>query len=478
MKRRLLKKLFMALGLIAAVALTIAIGDRHRAILRAMVPAGVTQFIRDHVPQYTSEYIRKVRVEYKWRYDMQRRRSLEDLQLLFHQFTSNMTPEQLTLHRQAGPSMTSQDRFFTSQVVFNAGFFTPSNNHAYLALADGNLFVATKAGLFFHVPVAELETADQVQVFQVKSNFGKFVTYPALYVDNTFGFAIKDLHISEGYVYVSYVAEKSTDCYRTALLRAPLSPEYLEFLPFFAPDDCVSAPNGYGEFSALQSGGRIDDFEDGKLLFSVGEYRYRDHAQDPGNAFGKLLSLDKKTGAARILSMGHRNIQGLFYDASTRLIWMTEHGPKGGDEINLRSAQDIEGSIPNYGWPIASYGEHYEDDAATYLKAPLKKSHAANGFVEPMKYYTPSIGISPILRLPGFGDRTILAVGAMGFDPDEGDMSVHVLSFEDGKLTPVTILSLEDRVRDMIYSERLDALLYFGETSQSIGVLRFNREME
>ena len=58
------------------------------------------------------------------------------------------------------------------------------------------------------------------------------------------------------------------------------------------------------------------------------------------------------------MSIGHRNSQGLFYDQNKNVIWSTDHGPEGGDEINIIIKPDQ--SYKNFGWPISSYGKHYE----------------------------------------------------------------------------------------------------------------------
>ena len=89
------------------------------------------------------------------------------------------------------------------------------------------------------------------------------------------------------------------------------------------------------------------------------------------------------------LYQGHRNPQGLKYIESQNLLLMSEHGPKGGDEININYLDKIEDK--NYGWPISSYGEHY--DGKFREEAPLNKSHKEYGFIEPMKYFVPSIGL-------------------------------------------------------------------------------------
>ena len=83
------------------------------------------------------------------------------------------------------------------------------------------------------------------------------------------------------------------------------------------------------------------------------------------------------------------------------MILVTEHGPDGGDEINLIEINKE--NIPNYGWAVASYGEHYGGKSLLnyekYKKYPLIKSHKNNGFIEPIKYFDPSIAISEITGL-------------------------------------------------------------------------------
>ena len=102
--------------------------------------------------------------------------------------------------------------------------------------------------------------------------------------------------------------------------------------------------------------------------------------------------------AYEIVSKGHRNVQGIFYDSQNDLIWSAEHGPQGGDEINLN--QTIGGEIENYGWPIVSYGWPYHLDPEGDEPNPYKQPHDAYGFIEPFMVFTPSIGISNIIKVP------------------------------------------------------------------------------
>ena len=90
------------------------------------------------------------------------------------------------------------------------------------------------------------------------------------------------------------------------------------------------------------------------ILISVGEYRDRSRAQDDLTINGKIIAVHKENGGYRIVSKGHRNPQGLSYDSDKDIILSSEHGPAGGDEINLQ----LDSSIKlNFGWPI-SFMEH------------------------------------------------------------------------------------------------------------------------
>ena len=102
-----------------------------------------------------------------------------------------------------------------------------------------------------------------------------------------------------------------------------------------------------------------------------------------------------------------------FKRAQYDFILSTEHGPKGGDEIN----KIILGK--NYGWPISSYGESYANDDLKY-----HKSHIENKFEEPIFSFVPSIGISEIVPLDT-NEKEFL-VGAMGNEIAEQDLGLHL----------------------------------------------------
>ena len=181
--------------------------------------------------------------------------------------------------------------------------------------------------------------------------------------------------------------------------------------------------------------------------------------------------------------MGHRNPQGLFYDKKNDIIYSTEHGPKGGDEININTSPDDE-EIENYGWAISSYGEHYESNYLVrnnkkdlFKRAPLHKSHSQYGFIEPLKYFVPSIAPTQILKINEFieiENKNIFYVSTLGVENplERGHRSVHQFIFDaDLKIESHNIIPIGARVRDMIYLKDLNKMLLYLEDIQSIAIL-------
>lgn len=148
-------------------------------------------------------------------------------------------------------------------------------------------------------------------------------------------------------------------------------------------------------------GSRIAFDGKGHLFFSVGERGERSNAQDISNHAGKILRLhlDGRIpadnpfaaggGLAEIWSFGHRNPQGLVYDAAHDRLFSNEHGPRGGDEINLIKPGR------NYGWPVVSHGKEY------WGPVQVGEGTTKPGMEDPIKVYTPSIAPGSLLLYSG-----------------------------------------------------------------------------
>jgi len=145
-------------------------------------------------------------------------------------------------------------------------------------------------------------------------------------------------------------------------------------------------------------GSRITFDEQGHIFFSIGDRGERPNSQNLNNHAGTIIRLNlngttpkdnpfvnQKNGLKEIYSYGHRNPQGLYYDKVSKKLISSEHGPRGGDEINI-----VESGL-NYGWPIISYGKEYWN--------PLSVGEGTHkeGMEQPIKEYTPSIAPSSLL---------------------------------------------------------------------------------
>ena len=172
----------------------------------------------------------------------------------------------------------------------------------------------------------------------------------------------------------------------------------------------------------------------------------------------------------------------MYYDKEEDIIYSTDHGPQGGDEINLNTSP--EGEIKNYGWPISSYGEHYgfpdADNSELYALAPLNKSHSKYGFIEPLYYFVPSIGITQIIKTNEFiriPNKKIIYVTSLGNDIKEGDLSIHQFIInKDSKIEKHSILPVGERIRDIIYVQELNKIFMTLDSSGSIGVLEIDEK--
>jgi glucose/arabinose dehydrogenase len=148
-------------------------------------------------------------------------------------------------------------------------------------------------------------------------------------------------------------------------------------------------------------GSRLLFAPDGTLYVTLGERGSRDRAQDLGDHAGSVIRLTDDGGVPKdnpfvtvpgarpeIFTYGHRNIQGVALQPESNLIWMHEHGPRGGDEVN------IVGAGRNYGWPVITYGIEYSGLSIT-------DETARPGMEQPVHYWVPSIAPSGMMFYSG-----------------------------------------------------------------------------
>ena len=240
-------------------------------------------------------------------------------------------------------------------------------------LPDGRLLVTERSG--------KLRIVDQGQVSEPLANV------PPVYAKSQGGLmdvVLHPDHANNGWIYLT-LAHGSAKANATRLIRAKLEGNALvDVEVLFTAQPFKDTPVHYG--------GRLAFLPDNSLLLSVGDgFDYREQAQLLDNHFGKIVRLlddgkvppdnpfiDGVGNLPEIWTYGHRNPQAIIVHAEKDAVFAHEHGPDGGDEINV--------IVPgrNYGWPITTHGKDYSGAAIS----PFTELH---GTVDPMLHWTPSI---------------------------------------------------------------------------------------
>ncbi|WP_084397552.1 PQQ-dependent sugar dehydrogenase [Henriciella aquimarina] len=240
-------------------------------------------------------------------------------------------------------------------------------------------------------------------------------------------------------LYLAY-AKGTSEENTTAVIKGTLS-EDLSSL-----NDVQEIFAGTPRATTYHYGGRLAFLPDGTLIVTLGEgFRYMDEAQNPMNYHGTIVRINPdgsipednpyasgEEGAPAVWSYGHRNVQGLVWDETREILWAHEHGPKGGDELNI-----IEPG-KNYGWPEITFGVNYD---GTIISEKTK----APGMEQPVVKWVPSIAPSGMTLLGGAewadwdGDLIVAAMNG-----PKGQKLVHVDLDEAGE-----VLGTEDMLADL-----------------------------
>jgi glucose/arabinose dehydrogenase len=275
-----------------------------------------------------------------------------------------------------------------------------SNAWGMVWLPDGRLLVTERSG--------------RILVFKDDKYTGENLTGVPEVFDKGQG-GLLDITIHPDYaknkwIYISY-SKPVTGGATTAIMRFKLSGNQLtEQKDIFLARPFLKADYHFGS--------RIIFDKDNFLYFSSGERGTQPKVQQLDNDHGKIHRIHddgripndnpyvgQKDAKGSIWTYGHRNPQGMVYDASTNRIWAVEHGPKGGDELNL-----IEKG-KNYGWPKTSYGINYDGSVLTKFKE-------MEGVQNPVRYWVPSIGPCGMMMVTSnrFPDwKGNLLIGALAF---------------------------------------------------------------
>jgi hypothetical protein len=290
-------------------------------------------------------------------------------------------------------SMTTQPRMLPAPDRRRAG-------GSIAALGD-DFLVVTATGEFYRLAWTPGSNTLRAQKLPLSVPFNRPALLKASGAGAAAPFRITDLLVDErGDAVRVYVAHHHWDS-ATACVTLRVSSTALpdaggaagEWTTVFDSQPCLPVGKMWpmGE-QADRSGGRLAQFERG-ILVTVGDHGFDGlegvdaFPQEPDNSYGKILLIDQG-GMATPFSIGHRNQQGLAIDNQGR-VWSTEHGPEGGDELNLIVEDG------NYGWPLASYGAEYGTDNWPF--AVNAKDHGE--YREPAHAFVPSIGVSQLVPI-------------------------------------------------------------------------------
>lgn len=367
-------------------------------------------------------------------------------------------------------------KFITSDLLVGKNITKFPRSTAYIHYYESNLFIVSGDGIISYEKLDNFIEQKNVKAKIIKSNILKMIKDPSFQEHSFIG--VKDINIIDGLIYLSYSSKIKDNCRNTSIIRGKLNYEKIYFEKFFSPKECVTDGGEFGIKGYWSTGGRIVNKDKDSIYFTHGTYGNEPLAQNKNSILGKILEINKKNQNYNLVSIGHRNPQGLTKDEN--FLIETEHGPSGGDEINIINTSDPE--VKNYGWPISSYGEHVGWDRDEkkrkkfYKLAPLHKSHEKYGFIEPSKTCVPSCAISQIVKLSdnflSKGSKAI-AFGTLGSSGDNLRNSLNIYEFDNNykNIVKETNIVLNKRVRDMIFVEERQTLVLYLEDIGEIALI-------
>ena len=265
-------------------------------------------------------------------------------------------------------------------------------------ISDKEVLVTEKKGRIYRINISD-NSSNEIQ------NVPK--------VDSTMQGGLLDIIYNDGVVFYCYSKETSKGIV-LAIDRAIIVNDKLE-------KKITIFESNYPSWSSYHFGCRLE-ISNGKLFASLGERGNRFNAQDALTHAGSIIRLNfdgsvptdnpkLKGWAPENFSIGHRNPQGMKLNPETQVIWSHEHGPQGGDEINILVAGD------NFGWPLVSHGFEYGTNDK------VSEHDTLLGFNDPEWVWIPSIAPSGMDFYPIASDLEMM------FPDLQGDLLVGSLKF-------------------------------------------------
>ena len=301
-------------------------------------------------------------------------------------------------------------------------------------LPDGSMLLTQRDGVLWHFKDGERFEIDGIPEVWQQGQGGLLEVAP--HPD----------YANNGWIYLSYsehtgAEEKGKDAGMTKVVRGKIINGV-----WASQETLFQVDEEHHTSSGAHYGSRFV-FADGYLFFSIGDRGRMERAQDLDRPNGKIYRIyddgrvpednpfvNTDGALPEIWSYGHRNPQGLDQEPATGLLWNSEHGPRGGDEINLVKKGK------NYGWPVITYGMNYNG-------TPITEETHREGMQQPKLHWTPSIAVAGIdfyegKAFPGWTGK--LLAGGMASE------ELHLLTIENGEVSAdEVILKDRGRIRDV-----------------------------
>lgn len=338
-----------------------------------------------------------------------------------------------------------------------------------LAEFDNKIFAINRhSGIIYQISDENLPVATEVMGLFTELGTEKNATEDVLPL-------VMDAHFAFGKLYISVVQYESKTCERLYLYQVPVHKDRL-----VNPLELFRTPCISDHENPQMWGGRMTSSKN-SLFLGVGEQRYdrsgfpkqglgMDHLRaEKISIFGAVLEFPKGSSTFSIFTIGHRNPQGLYFNEESGQLLEAEHGPFGGDEINVL----IKGN--NYGWPFTTFGKPYP--LIVPSNRPQKnmsrnprvgvdlelaefgsKSGDLNGFSFPLFTWSPGTGPGNLAQIstrsPLVDWRNNLIIALMG------ENTLHRLVIVNGKLVADEKILIYERVRDFIITK--NGFIYAG----------------
>ena len=315
---------------------------------------------------------------------------------------------------------------------------------------DQNLLIGNKEGELYYKSINDLE--DKKKIFtQIDTNLD-IIESGNKFLDNP------EIYINENNIYM-LLATEINNCREIKLYNGLVNLEKINFELLYSTkktNECLDKKNNAGRIQSI-----IINNEK-HILISIGSnVKKIKNITDKKNA-GLLILINENTKNSEVYAKGLRSVLGLYVDEE--VVLATDNGPKGGDEINkiIRNK--------HYGWPIASYGEPYDNNKE---KSIYKKDHASNGFEEPIYSFVYALGIAEIIKLP----NTFSKVWTDNFlvSTLNGKHLLRIKFDKDyNKIIYNEKIFIGERIRDLKYDTKNKKIILALTSTGSLGILSNN----